>query len=557
MSENQTTRIIVVGASAAGLRAAARARRRLPNAQILVIDKESFISYGACGMPYFVSGDIPSANKLRETPYGLIRDPDFFRLVKGLDVITETRLERIDRDARKVFCQSVKTGEKSEYSYDKLVLATGASPIMLSGIPADSKRITTFKTLQNAIDLRKSLETGKIGKVGIVGGGPIGCELAEAFGAMWGVEVVLIDAALNVLPNILDVEMASVVETYLKSEGVEIHTNCLLKGITESEEAVTIETTQVTIEADCAVIAVGVRPNSKLAADCGLVVNKAGGIVVDDRMATSDPDIFAAGDCVEVKHMVSGKPLHLPLGSLANRQGRVVGSNLGGGEERFGPVVGSAAVKIFDMNVAATGLTETSGKDSGFDVGCAWGTFTDKAEYYPESQNIHFKLVFDKGSHRLLGLQGYGKGEVVKNVDSFAALLKNGGQLKDLMDVEAAYAPPYASALSPLFSLGCIAMDALLEDVQSLSPGSQYDDRVIIDVRQAHEVKSTPLSKGDARNIPFEEIRERWEEVPKDKPLICICSKGLRSAESVRFLKGKGFSNVVYLGGGYFMRPAD
>ncbi|MFC2060098.1 FAD-dependent oxidoreductase [Chloroflexota bacterium] len=558
MSENQTTRIVVVGASAAGLRAAARARRRLPTAEIIVIDKDAFISYGACGMPYFVSGDIASADKLRETSYGLIRDPDFFRLAKGLEVITETRVERIDRDARKVFCQSMRTGEMSEYSYNKLVLATGASPIIPSGVPTGSKRITTFKTLQDAIDLRKSLETGGIGKVGIVGGGSIGCELAEAFGALWGVKVVLIDAVPSILPNVLDPEMASAVEAYLKSEDVEIHTNCLLEGITESKEAVTIKTAQVTIEADYAVIAVGVRPNSQLAADCGLTVGKTGGIVVDDRMATSDPDIFAAGDCVEVKHLISGKPLHLPLGSLANRQGRAIGSNLGGGDERFGPVAGSVAVKIFDMNVAATGLTEVSGKAAGFDVGCVWGTFTDKAEYYPESQNIYFKLVFDKASGRLLGLQGYSKrGEVVKNVNVFAALLKNRGQLEDLLGIEAAYAPPYAPGLDPLFSLGCIAMNALFEDVQPLSPGTPYDDRVIIDVRQAREAKSMSLSEEDARNIPFEEIRVRWEEVPKGKPLICICSKGLRSAEAVRFLKEKGFSDVVYLGGGYLMRPVD
>jgi pyruvate/2-oxoglutarate dehydrogenase complex dihydrolipoamide dehydrogenase (E3) component/rhodanese-related sulfurtransferase len=369
--------------------------------------------------------------------------------------------------------------------------------------------------------------------------------------------VVLIDSAPHVLPSILDLEMASVVEAYLKSEGVTIYTNCYLKEVTESGEAVTIKTAQMTIEVDCAVIAVGVKPNSKLAVDCGLAVGKTGGIVVDDKMETSEPDIFAAGDCVEVKHLISGKPLHLPLGSLANRQGRAIGSNLGGGDERFGPVVGSVAVKIFDMNVATTGLNEVAGKAAGFDVGCAWGTFTDKADYYPESQNIHFKLIFDKGSGCLLGLQGCGKGEVVKNINVFAALLKNGSQLEDLLDIEAAYAPPYANGLDPLFSLGCIAMDALHEDVQSLSPKTPFADRVIIDVRRNHEVNSMPMSEEGVLNIPFEEIRSRWEEIPKNKPLICICSKGLRSAESVRFLKAKGFSDITYLGGGYLMRPAN
>jgi len=556
MSGKQSMRIIVVGASAAGLRAAARARRRLPDARVLVIDQDKFVSYAACGMPYFVSGDIHSADKLRETPHGLIRDLAYFRSAKDLEVITETRVERIDRSARKVFCRSEKTGEASEHSYDKLVLATGASPAIVPGVPKVSKRITTFKTLQDAINLRKSLQRGEIGKVAIVGGGFIGCELAEAFGALWGAKVVLIDMSSSILPNMLDPEMASAVEAYLKTEGVEVYTNCPLEGMVESEESVTIKTPYGDFEVDCAVIAVGVRPNSELAVDCGLAVGKGGGIVVDDRMATNDRNIFAAGDCVEVKHLVTDNPVQLPLGSLANRQGRVIGSNLGGGNERFGPVVGSAAVKIFDMNVAATGLTEGSARDAGFDVGCAWGTFTDKADYYPESQNIHLKLVFDKGSQRLLGLQGYGKGEVVKRVDVFAALLKNQGQLEDLLDMEFAYAPPYAPAVDPLYSLGCAARNAVLEDVEQVSPETELGDRLVIDVRQSYEVESMPLSEADARNIPLEELRKNWEEIPVDRPLVAVCAKGLRSAESVRILKEKGFHDVAYVGGGLLMKPA-
>jgi len=556
MTEDRTISIIVVGASAAGLRAAARARRRLPDAKILVIDQGSFISYAGCGMPYFVSGDIQSVDKLRTTPYGLIRDVAFFREAKGLEVVTGTKVERIDRDARKVYCKSMRTGEASVYSYDKLVLATGARPIVPPGVLIDNKRITTFRSLEDAISLRKSLETGKIEKVGIIGGGLIGCELAEAFSALWGAKVVLIDAAPNILPGVLDPEMALAVEAYLKSEKVEIHTNCPFEDITGSAEAVTIKTAQTNFEVDCAVIAVGVRPNSELAAGCGLAIGKTGGVVVDDKMTTSDPNIFAAGDCVEVRHLISGKSINLPLGSLANRQGRIIGSNLGGGDERFGPVVGSTAVKLFDMNIAATGLMETSARDAGFNVGCVWGTFTDRADYYPEAQNIHFKLVFDKQSGRLLGLQGYGKGEVVKRVDVFSALLKNEGKLEDLMDMEFAYAPPYAPAVDPLYALACIARNAVLEEIQPLAPDSWYDERVIIDMRRPDELKSAPLPEKDILNIPFEEIRRKWEEIPKDKPLICICSKGVRSAESLRFLKEKGFSDIVYLGGGCFMKPA-
>jgi NADPH-dependent 2,4-dienoyl-CoA reductase/sulfur reductase-like enzyme/rhodanese-related sulfurtransferase len=450
----------------------------------------------------------------------------------------------------------MKNGETSVYPYDKLVLATGTSPVVPPGVIIDNKRITTFKNLEDAIGLRKSLETGKIQKVGVVGGGFIGCEMVEAFHALWGAAVILIDAAPTILTNVLDAEMARAVEAYMKTQGVEIHTNCRLEGVSESEGTVVIKTTNSAFEVDCCVIAVGVKPNGELATDCGLTVGKSGAIVVDDAMTTSHPDIFAAGDCVELKHLVSGKPVQLPLGSLANREGRVIGSNLGGGNERFDPVVGSLAIKIFDMNVASTGLAESLASSAGFNVGCVWGTFADKADYYPEAQDIHFKMVYDTRSGRLLGLQGYGKGEVVKRVDVFTALLKNNGQLQDLLNIEFAYAPPYAQAVDPLYYLGCVARDAVFEDVKPLSSAARYDDRLIIDVRQASEAKSMPLPQKDSLNIPFEEMRRRWREIPKDRPLICFCSKGLRSAESVRFLKHKGFSDAVYLGGGILMKSS-
>lgn len=556
MSENGVGRIVVIGASAAGLRAAARARRLLSDADVTVIDEGSIISYSGCGMPYFVSGDVESADKLRQTTYGLIRTPEFFLSTKDLKVITETRVEKIDRDNKKVICKSLQSDKASEYTYDKLVLATGSSPIMLPNIPEGNERISTFKTLSQAIYIKQSLQNKKISSVGIVGAGPIGCELAEAFSSLWGAEVVLIDAAPTVLPNMLDTEMAAAVEKYLNSEGVEVYTDCPLESITESDEGVVIKTGEDDFPVDHAIVAVGVRPNSKLASDCGLTVSKTGGIVVDDRMVTSDPDVYAAGDCVEVKHLISGKSLLLPLGSLANRQGRTVGSNLGGGKECFGPVVGSAVVKIFDMNVAATGLTEASARDAGFNVGCAWGTFMDKADFFPEAANIHLKLVFDKDSGRLLGLQGYGKGDLVKRVDVFATLLNNERKLEDVLDTEFAYAPPYAPAVDPLFSLACAARNSVNDGIEAIPPDSILGDRLVLDVREVSETKARPLREKDLQHIPLGELRARWEEIAKDKPVICVCPKGLRSAEALRILKEKGFDNAVYLGGGLLMKVA-
>ena len=557
MNKKDAIRIVAVGANAAGLRAAARAKRLLPDAAVTVIDRGKFISYGTCGMPYLVSGDIETADKLRETAHGVIRDPDFFRKAKGLEVVIQTEVELIDREGRRVICKSLLTGETKEYPYDKLILATGATPIVPSGIPGNNPRVSTFKILEDAIVLRKALQTGQIKKVGLVGAGPIGCELAEAFTAMWGAKAILFDAANNILPAMLDPEMARIVETYMKGEGVEIHTNCPLLGVAEPKEGVIIKTPKGDFEVDHVVIAIGVKPENTLAVGCGLRIGKTGGIVVDEKMTTSDPNIFAAGDCVELKHLVSGMPIILPLGSLANREGRVIGSNLGRGDERFGSVVGSGAVKVFDMNVSSTGLTTKAAEEAGFDVGVAWGSFTDRADYYPGFENLHLKLVYDRKTTRLLGLQGFSKGEVVKRVDVFASLLRHGGKLEDLLDAEFAYAPPFAPAVDPLYSIACTARNELLEGIQSLPPDADLDDRFIVDVRRTKEASDRPLPEKDTMNVPFEEFRVNCDQVPKDKEVVCICSKGVRSSEAARILKDKGCTNVKYVGGGSLMKLAQ
>lgn len=553
----QDTKIVIIGANAAGLRAGARAKRLMPNASITVIDQGAYISYGACGMPYVVSGDIEDPDELRKTAYGVVRDPDFFRSAKGLDVVIKTVTEKIDREAKKVICKSLVSGETSEHAYDKLVLAMGASPIMIPGVPQGSSRVSTFKTFEDALAMQKAFQKGEIEKIGLIGAGPIGCELAEAASAMWGAEVVLIDAAPNILPAIMDPEMARPVENYLRSEDVEVYVDCPLQEIVETEEGLVIKTPKGEFEVDHAVIAIGVRPNSKLAADCGLEIGKGGGIVVDERMTTSDPDIFAAGDCAELKHLITGKPIQLPLGSLANREGRVIGSNLGGGDERFGPVVGSAAVKIFDMNVSATGLTEKAAREAGFDVGVAWGTSTDIADYYPDKQNLFLKLVYDRTTTKLLGLQGYSQGEVVKRVDVFAALLKHSGTLEDLLDAEFAYAPPYAPAVDPLYSLGCTARNDLMEGLEAVSPDTNLDDTLVVDVRRAQEAADRPLAEANQQNVPFETFRDCCGDVPKDTCMVCACSKGIRSSEAARILKQQGCTDVKYVGGGTLMKLAQ
>jgi len=550
-------KIVVIGAAAAGLRAAARAKRLLPKAEIIVLDASEVISYGACGLPYFVSGDIQSLQALRATAWGTVRDPEFFAAAKALDVRTGKRVTGIDRDGRSVRFVDAGSGEEQSLPYDRLVIATGARPRPLPGLPPDDPRISFFKTTEDALRWRQSLERGELQSVAIIGGGYIGCELAEAFRAIWGCEVELIEALDQVLAQVLDPEMAALVQAHLVEQKVNLHTGTRCERLESNGDELIIHTNRDPIRTQHAICAIGFVPEVGFARDAGLTTGSSGGLVVDEQLRTSDPYIFAAGDCIEVRHRITGQPAYIPLGSLANRQGRVLGDVLAGRDVSFGPVVGSGAVKVFDLNVASTGLSETAAARAGLAVEAVWGTFSDKADYYPEYKNICCKLVYTKDEGVLLGLQAVGPGEVVKRVDVFANLLHRAGTVDDLLDLEFAYAPPYAPAVDPLFALGCAAGNQIRDGIASISPGSGWVDSGgyrTIDVRSRQEVESNPLPGDDILCIPYEEVRARVGEIPRDRPLRVVCAKGVRSAETVRVLLQAGIERVVYVGGGNRMR---
>ena len=545
------TRIVVIGASAAGLRAAARAKRLLPRAEVTVLDREEAISVGACGLPYYLSGDVENPDKLRATPWGALRDPAFFRAVKDLDVKTGVEAVAIDRAGKVVRARDA-AGRELAFPYDKLVLATGATPRWLPGVPKDHPRVSAFKTIDDAKRWRKALEAREVERVAILGAGYIGCELAEAFGGLWGCEVDLIEAAGHVLPQVLDPEMAALVQAHLEEQGVRVRTACRVESLQERGDALVLATTRGEIETGHAICALGFAPASGLAAAAGLAIGPTGGIVVDEGLCTSDPDVLAAGDCIEVVHAVSGRPAHVPLGSLANKQGRIAGDVLAGRDARFGPVAGSGVVKVFDLNVAATGLSEAAARRAGIAVEAVWGTFSDKAHYHPDDMTIQLKLVFRPGDGRLAGLQAVGSGDVVRRVDVFAGLLARGGRVDDLLDLEFAYAPPYAPPLDPLFVLGCAAKNQAADGVRSVAPATPLEGFRVLDVRTRGEAQARPLDR--AVNIPLDELRARLAEVPADAPVLVVCAKGPRSAEAARLLLNAGRERVSYLGGGTLMR---
>ncbi len=560
-------RILVLGASAAGLKAAARARRLLPDAHVTVVDQREVVSFGACGLPYFLGGEIERLDALRETGWGAVRDATFFRTVKGVDLQTGWRVLAIDRDARAVTVERAdapRRGDGSERTmlmYDRLVYALGARPRLPAGVEP-GPAVTGLSTPEEAAALRDGLQWGAVGSCLILGGGCVGLETAVALTDLWGCEVTILEAAPSLLPELLDPEMAALVTARLEAAGVTVRTGVAVAAARtaadgRAEVTVAGDHGEETLRADRAVTALGVEPRTELARASGLAVGDLGGLVVDAHLQTSDPDILGAGDCLELVHHVSGEICRAPLGSLANRQGRVVGDVLAGLDSEFSAVAGSVAVKVLDLNVAATGLTGAAAREAGFDVAVTWGAFHDRTHFYPARENIYLELVSERGSDRLLGLQAVGLGDVVKRVDVFTALLRADGGLDDLLDTEWCYAPPYNAPLDPLQSLAATARNVALCGVGQAPAAAAAEGRLVLDVRTRAEFAAAGLpAPPGARNIPLEELRDRAAEVPVDQPVLVICARGPRSFEAARILQERGCDDVVYLAGGVHMRGA-
>jgi NADPH-dependent 2,4-dienoyl-CoA reductase/sulfur reductase-like enzyme/rhodanese-related sulfurtransferase len=542
-------RIVIVGASAAGLRCACRVKRLQPGWSVTVVEANRVFSYGACGMPYVLSGDIEELGALRRTPYGVDRDEAYFAAVKGVDVLAPWTATTVDV-ADRTLSIAGPTGDRT-VEWDELVIATGATPRRLPGLP-EHDRIRTFHVWDDVKPLKLGLMRGEIGSVAVIGAGLVGCEVAEAFASLWGAEVTLIEAAARPLPEILDPEAGAVVARHLESQGVTLMTGCPVERVTVADDGVAVLAAGAEVRVDVVVVAIGVRPQVELARSAGLVLGPTGAIRVDERLATSAPHVWAAGDCAEVRHAVTGGPAFLPLGSLANRQGRALGTLLAGGEASFGPVAGAAAVKVFDLNVAAVGRTASRLAADGRSVGSVWISAEDRAHYWPEAKLLLLGMVYDPASRRVLGVQGVGEGaEVAKRIDVAAQLILRAATVEDFIDIEHAYAPPYAPALDPLTVLACAAQNAL-DGIEPESPLADLGTATVLDVRVDGEREERPVEAGRLVEIEVGELRDRADEIPGE-PLLVVCAHGTRSAEVVRWLAGRGVT-ARYLGGGMSWR---
>jgi len=544
-------RIVIIGGVACGPKAAARARRRDPDAEIVLIEQGPMLSYAGCGLPYYIGGSIPELDGLRSTQYGAVRDEEFFGVVKGIEARTRTVAESIDRDNKAVMVRNLKDGATESISYDKLVIATGASPAKPPIEGLDNDCVFSVHVPPDAARLRELIDEDEIEKAVFIGGGRIALEVTESFFSQ-AVDSVIVEMEDTILPTVLDPEMAASVAYALRNQGVEMYTSERVLRIEKNDDgpACKVVTENREIEADAVIVATGVRPNTGLAEAAGLEIGETGAIAVNDHLQTSDPDIYAGGDCVECVNLVTGKKAHAPLGSTANRHGRVIGDNITGGDAAFPGIVGTAAIKTMGVNIASTGITERQAKELGYDVITGVAPWMDRAHFYPGGKAITLKIVADARDGRLLGAQAVGPGDVTKRIDIIAAAITSRANIDDAANLDIAYAPPYSTALDSVTHAANLLKNKRDGMARSVTPmrlrermnGSE--DFALIDVREAGEVAKSTMDDERVSSIPLSRLRTSSGDIPRDKELICFCQLGMRSYEACRI------DNVKFLEGG-------
>ncbi|AMK11460.1 FAD-dependent oxidoreductase [Pseudodesulfovibrio indicus] len=554
--------IVVIGGVALGPKAACRFKRLEPGSKVTMIDQTAMISYGGCGIPYYVSGDVSDASELCTTSFHMMRDPKFFKEVKGVDVQILTKATRIDREKKCVEVENVQTGEKACIGYDKLVIATGASPRRL-GLPGeDLKGVNYVANPGDATRIREAISKGEVGNAVIIGAGFIGLEMAEAFADMWGVETSVVEITGQIMPRLVSPALATMGQKHMEENGVSFYFGETVQAI-EGEDGVVkrVVTDKRVLDADAVIISAGVVPNSDLARDAGLAVHERGGVFVDEFMRTNDPDIYAGGDCCIVKNLITGTDAFLPLGSMANRQGRIIGTNLAGGTAKFDGVVGSFVVKLFETSMAGTGLSLESAKAAGFDAMSVLLIQLDRAHFYPTKELMTLEMVVDKATRRVLGVQGFGSSgdAMVGRINAVAALLKSAPTIDDVSNMELAYSPPFAAAMDILNTLANLADNALRGINRGVGPAGfkeLWENRdkeacFFLDCRERGD--ADPLVERNPEfwhNVPQGEIYDRLDEIPADQPIVLICNTGARSYEAQIMLDEKGYKNVTNIHGG-------
>jgi NADPH-dependent 2,4-dienoyl-CoA reductase/sulfur reductase-like enzyme/rhodanese-related sulfurtransferase len=541
-------KIVIVGGVAGGASAAAKARRCSEDAEIVMFEKGPDVAYANCGLPYYLSGVIEDRDNL------LIVTEKLFQRRFRVNVRTHREVIRIDRARRVVMVQNVKTGTIEEESYDRLILSPGSSPVIPPLPGVNLPFVFTFKTLEDMDLVYQYLQQRHPLEAVIVGGGLIGMELMENLGTK-GLKVSVVEKLDQILP-FLDWDMAELVRQHAESKGVRFHLSQGLKAIELRNGSGVVHTEGgKTLKADLVILSLGIKPNVALAREAGLEIGETGGIKVNEFMQTSDPDIFSAGDCVESVHRVTGKPFLTPMGSAANKQGRAAGANALGRKIAVKGFLGTVILKVFDLTIAKTGLSEIEAQRTGFDPLVTFIHPGHIAGYYPGSKPLHMKTITDRASGRLLGGQVIGEEGVDKRIDVLATAIYHRMPLDDLLQLDLAYAPPYSAARDPVVIAGAIGQNFFEGDWIPITPTVLKEkiegrgDLTMIDVRSRRECLQEGMIPG-AITIPLDRIRDHVDQLDKDRETVVYCRTGLRSYLAARILMQKGFTKVKTLTGG-------
>ena len=538
-------KVVIVGGVAGGATAAARIRRLDEQAEIVVFERSAYISYANCGLPYYLGGVIEDAGELTlQTPESF-----FTRFRVQIKVLHE--VTAIHPDRKTVSVTNLQTGERFEESYDKLLLSPGAKPTQPRFPGADSDRLFTLRTVEDTLRIRAYIDEHHPRSAVLAGGGFIGLELAENLREL-GMDVTIVQKPMHLMTP-FDADMAALIHGEMRRHGVKLALGHTVEGFAQRDGGMDVLLQDAApLHADMVILAIGVTPDTALAKEAGLELGVRGSIVVNDRMETSVPDIYAVGDAVQVRHFVTGQDALIALAGPANKQGRIAADNICGGDSRYTGSQGSSVLKVFDMTAALTGLNETQAAAAGFDADSVILSPMSHAGYYPGGRVMTMKVVFEKATYRLLGAQIVGYEGVDKRIDVLATAIRAGMKATELKDLELAYAPPYSSAKDPVnmagFMVDNIARGLLrqwhLADADSLPRDGSV---TLLDTRTPGEYSAGHIE--GFINIPVDDLRERLHELDRTKPVYVICQSGLRSYIACRILAGHGFDCYNFSGG--------
>lgn len=539
-------KVVIVGGVAGGATAAARIRRLDESAEITIFEKSNYISYANCGLPYYIGGEITDREELT------LQTPESFYSRFRINVFVRHEVLSIDTAAKTVKVKNRDSGEVFSCNYDKLVLSPGARPIKPPFPGSDDERIFTLRNVEDTFRIKDYLTAKAPKRAVVVGGGFIGIEVAENLVRL-GIDVTLVEAAPQLMAP-FDEDMAAFIHAEVRRNGVKLRLGAAVESFVNEEGGLGVRIKGgEEIVADMAVIAIGVAPDTALAKEAGLELGIKGSIVVNDRMETSAPDVYAVGDAAEIKNFVTGKPALISLAGPANKEGRIAADNICGKDSRYGGGQGSSVIKVFRLTAAATGVNERTAKLEGIDADKVILSPMSHAGYYPGGKIMTMKVLFERGTYRLLGAQIVGYEGVDKRIDVLATAIRAGMKATELVELDLAYAPPYSSAKDPVNMAGF-----MIENIRDGLVGQWYYDEVpslkrdgsvtLLDVRTAEECAASGIIEGFV-NIPVDVLRERIDEIPLGKPVYVICQSGLRSYVAARILAGRGYEVYNFAGG--------